>query len=477
MRLGVFLTAFALLWMAAPAGPWPDGVRAQAATARSLVASGSLDLGADLAAERTQLREGRRYAIDPPGLALSLVPIELAARAFGRAPAGVWAVPLLESATAALAAALVCVVFLAGLRASGARPAVALGMTAVLACSTGLAAAARMPDGSALAALLLTCAVLAGRRQGLRAALAAGAASGALVLVEPSLFPAALVLVVAGALRRRDPAGLFAMVLPLGVGASLVLIHRAHIGYFPDPTGDLGEGLLGLTISTGKSVLLYSPPLVLAIWALPWWWRTRRAEAAVTIAVCAAVLLASAQLRSWHGDPAWGPRRLTPILPLLLEPIALWLDVRVDGARRRARRALIALAIAGGLVQGLGAAFSPGAYPHMLAVVRNATGAPGWFSDLSDAHFIPQFSPLQGQAWLLSHKLRRPADAAADAPWKLLQQNTPHVDKELAALRFDWWALSAPRLPAALLLALAFALAAAGAFLTARRLRMLRSDG
>ena len=42
---------------------------------------------------------------------------------------------------------------------------------------------------------------------------------------------------------------------------------------------DLLEGLDGLLLSTGKSLFLYSPPLILALFGLRDWWRTRRPDA------------------------------------------------------------------------------------------------------------------------------------------------------------------------------------------------------
>jgi len=42
----------------------------------------------------------------------------------------------------------------------------------------------------------------------------------------------------------------------------------------------------------------------------------------MTIAVSMSLLFAVARLHDWHGDPAYGPRRLAPLVPLLLQPIA-----------------------------------------------------------------------------------------------------------------------------------------------------------
>src|SRR5436309_2977566 len=71
---------------------------------------------------------------------------------------------------------------------------------------------------------------------------------------------------------------------PVAAGV-LVAVHRAHVGAWPAERGEGVEGLVGLLLSSGKSLFLYVPPLALAFWTLPWWWRTRRAEASLTCAV------------------------------------------------------------------------------------------------------------------------------------------------------------------------------------------------
>ena len=76
-------------------------------------------------------------------------------------------------------------------------------------------------------------------------------------------------------------------------------------------------GALGLLVSPGKSVLLFSPPLVLALFG----WRRFRAQqpgiaraALLLIAVHFAVI---ASLTFWGGDWAWGPRYMVVTLPLV----------------------------------------------------------------------------------------------------------------------------------------------------------------
>ncbi len=447
MKAAIGIVAFALFVVAAPRAPLGSGAhQARLATARALV-HGTLDVAATADPPATCVRHGRRFAVEPPGAALALVPAEAIASTFNtRADrAARWA----ECATAALAAALVCVLFFAGARRLGASARASLAMTAALAVATQLFIAARVPDGSALGALLLLAAVQSARAtsgaQPLRAALALGAAGGAAALVDGAYALPALVAVLAAAVRQLpDRARATRVALPavalVAAGAGATLAHALAIGWDPPP-GDLAEGLVGLLLSTGKNIFLYSPPLALAPLGLALLWRARRADAALTLAVCAALLVALARTHDWHGDPAWGPRRALPLVPLALEPAALWLD----GAARAARRVLVPALIALGLfVQVVGAALAPTEYLRVLTVVRSQTGAPLWFSPApSQAHFMPPFSPLLGNAWLLWHLARGDRDGAHDAPWRQLVPGTPRLEAEWARLRIDWWPLDA----------------------------------
>jgi hypothetical protein len=457
------------LLMILPREPLPDEARAQAATARSLTTHLSLDVANDGENPFTHVHDGRRYASAPPGLALALVPAELIARFTDVRTRG-----LLESASAAIGVALLCLLFAAELRRHAARPSTTVIATLALAFTTTLVAAGRYADGSALAALLLYYAYTWARRQGTASGVRASIALGLLVLVEPSYGPAAAVLMIGAVLADRDrrtPPGIMALAAPLLVGAALVLIHRGHVGWFPPPPGDLLQGLDGLVLSTGKSVFLYSPLLFLLPFALPGWWRERRTEAALAIAVMLAVVCSAAMLDRWHGDPTWGPRRLTPILPIAAEPIALWLD----GKRARLTRAAAGVLLVAGLfVQLFGAVWAPSAFPRLVNLVRDKTGAPDWFVDpQSELHFIPQFSPISGQHWMLRHAIHGDPLESGDAPWHLFIPQTPRLAGEWAQIHPDWFGLGAPAQTRAIVLSLGGLLMLAGIAATARRLRML----
>lgn len=498
VRVPLFVLLLALFWALAPAAP-PNGIaRTVATTARTLVATGTLDLAAygdDLSLPSTAVYDGRRRATTALGAALALVPAAALARAVVGYDRDGRVARTAESGTAAAVAALLCVVLFGALRRDGLSARAALGFTFLFAFATPVVWYARVPDGSALATLLLFAATQAARRfvaeADRGAALTLGLSLGALVIVQPTLLLAALVVVAWCGLHRHAPitvAAALRLTVPLGAGIVCVLIHRWHVGAAAEPMGDLVQGLDGLVLSTGKSIFLYAPICFLAVPAVAWMWRARRAEAQLIIAVAAAVLLAAAQLDDWHGDPTWGPRRALPLVPLAVEAVALaWAGRRsqpdpsrpsgashsLGASRSLGRRASlwIAIAAAAGLgVQVVGVAIAPSTYYDVVTEVRLASGSPSWFGEQpSECHFMPQFSPILGHAWLLSHLLRNDRRFDVDPPYKLLVATPPRLDGIWPRLRVDWFAIGWPRAVAAAWLAALAALAVAAALVLRRR--------
>jgi hypothetical protein len=75
--------------------------------------------------------------------------------------------------------------------------------------------------------------------------------------------------------------------------------------------------------------------------------------------------------------------------------------------------------------------------------VKDDTGASSWFQEnLSHGHYIPVFSPIRGQWWLLSHLVRNDPDLDRDAPWKSVMPLPARLDDGWGRLRIDWWILN-----------------------------------
>jgi len=85
-------------------------------------------------------------------------------------------------------------------------------------------------------------------------------------------------------------------------------------------------GAAGLLFSPGKSLLLFSPPVLLAIFGWRHLYREHRTFARGVLLVIACHFLVIANLRFYGGDWCWGPRYLVVTLPLvcLALPFVTW---------------------------------------------------------------------------------------------------------------------------------------------------------
>jgi hypothetical protein len=92
----------------------------------------------------------------------------------------------------------------------------------------------------------------------------------------------------------------------------LRFMAQRHHPLFGNPLA----GFLTLLVSPGKSVFLYSPPLVLGVLGISELWRRKR-ELAVAIGISSAALVLFLSFFACPGgDWCWGPRYLLPVLPL-----------------------------------------------------------------------------------------------------------------------------------------------------------------
>jgi hypothetical protein len=224
---------------------------------------------------------------------------------------------------------------------------------------------------------------------------------------------------------------------------------------------DIGAGLWGLFFSPGKSVFLYCPPLFLAALALPRFLRRHPRTviaAAVMIVPC---LLFISYLLYWPGGWCWGPRYILFAVPVLLLPLATLLGS--DLVRRYRRTAAVALALtfaAGVGVQVVGNAFY---WDHFIRIAKDARdqwlGNPDrrgayrpergrghcddCFEDMNHLVWLPPFSPIQGNRWLLWHKLAGDdwKTAEKEAPWHRYTTINVNIQDSYDRSRIDWWVL------------------------------------
>jgi hypothetical protein len=225
--------------------------------------------------------------------------------------------------------------------------------------------------------------------------------------------------------------------------------------------GELLVGLWGMFLSPGKSVFLYSPPILLGLFGLRALVQRAPRTAALMAAATLPVILFTARLPFWHGDYAWGPRYLVFAVPVLCLPAAFAIE-RALAARPAVRRAA-ALAgcavvlLAGLVVQIAGNAFywdhwirlSAEARAHWLgipdrggATVPDAGGiCHACFEDLHQLHWLPQFQAIRGHLWLLRHVPREHTwlQAEPDAPWHPETTLPINIAASYTRVRIDWW--------------------------------------
>jgi dolichyl-phosphate-mannose-protein mannosyltransferase len=162
----------------------------------------------------------------------------------------------------------------------------------------------------------------------------------------------------------------------------------------------LWYGLYTLFCSVGKSVFIYAPPLLPALYALPCFVRQTGAFGRFVVLVLSCSVLFYALVNPWNGAWSPGPRYQLPLLPLALLPLGCLL-ARWDWLALWKRLALISTMLAGALVQLTAVSIS---YSDTLVVLQTVTSGQYawgfWFFD-------PDYAPLIWQGRLLLSALAR----------------------------------------------------------------------
>ena len=413
--------------------------------------------------------KGPKYGVFPLGNVLAMVPSYLTYKAL-RAIPGVPDRPLYATAchvSPALLMAAACLLFyrMARRRLTPDRRGErwAVGLTLMLATSTIVFIYARSAYAEALQTFALTWLVertlAAGRKPTVGALGWVGVAAGVLINAK-LVFVLVLPLCAAYLVWVRLPHGDAGKVVlrawlglvELGAFVALALWHNhMKTGSLLDSgyqmrgglfSGDLIPGVYGFLLSSGKGVFWYSPPLLLGILGLGESLRRFRNDTLLMVAIALVTLVVNAKFRIWHADYCWGPRHLAPLSPLVLLWSLPWLPEATARGRTGVRRAAMKTLFAAGIaVQLLGASIYWDHYIRALIAVKDQTGAPGWFREsLTQGHYVPVFSPLAGQAWLLGHMIRRDPDLDRDAPWKAVLPQNANLAETWNRLRIDWWA-------------------------------------
>ena len=198
-----------------------------------------------------------------------------------------------------------------------------------------------------------------------RHALFAGLALAVGVLTRINLILLALLLLVylltlVRRSQRRYLPYLLAFTAPIGLVLLIwMIVNHARFGSFlafhplavaKGFSTPLWLGLYGNLFSAGRSIFLYSPPVILSLFAFSRFYRARRPEALLFAAIAVIYLLTYSMYGYWDGGWCWGPRSLVPTIPFLILPLSYLLP------GRRWAVTLTALAVLGVAVQILGVA-------------------------------------------------------------------------------------------------------------------------
>lgn len=239
--------------------------------------------------------------------------------------------------------------------------------------------------------------------------------------------------------------------IALGLAPSVVLVLFANYiryhsltdrGYANEGfTNPILVGLYGSLLSSGKSIFLFSPPLLLGIWGWKSFARREetRADAWLFLGIFVAQILLYAKWWDWSSDDAWGIRFVIPGVMMLCIPMI---------AKIERLAAVIPVAAAGIAVQLL-AVMVGGLTFLVLLHAEHAQRAALYVGgsdrvDFEDLRFDPNYSQILGSWILLRQLLRIPPQPGQ--PAAALQTGTHLYDvippqDWAAAARWDFvWA-------------------------------------
>lgn len=376
-------------------------------------------------------RDGRCYASHGIGYSLLLVPGYLLARAaigvFGLPHCDTWTycVPMhLVSWTSCLLTALTVALLAQVCQDLGYGPRRAAGVALVYGFASLAWPYARYGFDVTPTALFLLAAV----REALQADttqpgdaqvarwLRAGCFAAVTLLIRlptlAALLPLAVACLLAQRARPRRPAiaSLIAFAAPLA--AALLWTAWFNQVRFASPLDDGHAhnaadaltstpwlGIVGMLLSPGKGLVWYCPASLVAVAAVPAFYRRHRRACVLCLSVAAASAVPYVLVNDWYGGDAWGPRFLLPVLPLLLIPLV---ELPSIVAGRPLRALLAALLIALGAALTLAGQLVP--YAERLRLAAKAGVGERLFWE-------PRYSPLRDHLATLWAYIRHPGDA------------------------------------------------------------------
>ena len=172
---------------------------------------------------------------------------------------------------------------------------------------------------------------------------------------------------------------------------------------FKDFQTPLFEGAYGLLLSPGKGVIWYALPLLISLMGLARFARRHRAEMAFIAVLTVTLVVVFGSYSTWHGDGAWGPRYLVPLLPFVLLPALPSIQRNTGKAISRFTFHVSRFRIAPLFISAIVAL---GFMVNLVGMLVNFDTYLNVGYDGQTRYWMPYASPILGQASLLNEQLR-----------------------------------------------------------------------
>jgi len=140
-------------------------------------------------------------------------------------------------------------------------------------------------------------------------------------------------------------------------------------------------GIYGYLFSPGRSIFLYSPPLLITVFSWATFQKRFKNEAWLFIMIFLVYLGTYSFFSDWAGGWCWGPRHLLAIITLFILPLGILLD------QSKKRLAAMTLTITGAFIQFLGIVIG---YSYIHADWEKM----GYTYPSQEFIFIPRVSPI-----------------------------------------------------------------------------------
>ena len=213
-------------------------------------------------------------------------------------------------------------------------------------------------------------------------------------------------------------------------------------------------GIYGFIFSSGKGFFFYSPIAVLFFLTVKRLFREQRELAFLFIAIIVIMTTVYASWNVWSGDLTWGPRFLVPLIPFFMLPAVYFMD-DIYATGKKIKIAFVAMLVLASLFVQVPAVavhylyylnyfksyVSPIPAPNITVNFRGQTGQIAIRDPYIDFQFIPEFSPILGQWWVLENLIFPGPKSMEDTPWEGLGFNKFHKNRPLNA-QFDLWVVN-----------------------------------